>query len=71
MEQIFTALQAAAQQDANGFRDAIHDALAAKIEDALELKKVEIASTMFSTNQEEELAVDQEIESDEDIQTTA
>ena len=70
MEQIYTALQAAADQDANGFRDAIHDALAAKIEDALELKKVEIASRMFSA-QEEELAVDQEIESDEDFQTTA
>ena len=70
MEQIYTALQAAADQDANGFRDAIHDALAAKIEDALELKKVEIAARMFST-QEEELAVDQEIESDEDFQTTA
>jgi hypothetical protein len=70
MEQIYTALQAAADQDANGFRDAIHDALAAKIEDALELKKVEIAARMFST-QEEELAVDQETESDEDFQTTA
>lgn len=70
MEQIYTALQAAADQDANGFRDAIHDALAAKIEDALELKKVEIAARMFSA-QEEELAVDQEIESDEDFQTTA
>jgi len=70
MEQIYTALQAAADQDANGFRDAIHDALAAKIEDALELKKVEIAAKMFST-QEEELAVDQETESDEDFQTTA
>jgi hypothetical protein len=70
MEQIYTALQAAADQDANEFRDAIHDALAAKIEDALELKKVEIAARMFST-QEEELAVDQETESDEDFQTTA
>jgi hypothetical protein len=70
MEQIYTALHAAADQDANGFRDAIHDALAAKIEDALELKKVEIAARMFSA-QEEELAVDQEIESDENFQTTA
>ena len=69
MEQIFTAIQAAADQDANGFRDAIGAALAAKIEDALELKKIEIASNMF--NPQEELAVEQEIESDEDVQTTA
>jgi hypothetical protein len=70
MEQIYTAIQAAADQDANGFRDAISSALAAKIEDALELKKVEIASNMFNT-QEEELSAEQEIETDEDVQTTA
>lgn len=69
MEQIYTAIQAAADQDANGFRNAINAALAAKIEDALELKKVEIASNMFTP--EQELAVEQETGSDEDIQTTA
>jgi hypothetical protein len=68
MEQIYTAIQAAAEQDANGFRDAIGAALAAKIEDALELKKVEIASNMFN-NQEEVSA--EEIVSDEDVQATA
>jgi hypothetical protein len=71
MEQIYTAIQAAADQDANSFRDAIGAALAAKIEDALELKKVEIASNMFNPQQDEELAAEQEIETDEDIQTTA
>jgi hypothetical protein len=70
MEQIYTAIQAAASQDAAGFRDAINAALASKIEDALEMKKVEIASNMFN-QQEEELAVEQETASDEDIQTTA
>jgi hypothetical protein len=70
MEQIYTAIQAAADQDANGFRDAINSALAAKIEDALELRKVEIASNMFNT-QEEELSAEQEIETDENVQTTA
>ena len=71
MEQIYTAIQAAAEQDAARFRDAISSALAAKIEDALELKKVEIASNMFNPQQEEELSAEQEIETDEDIQTTA
>jgi len=68
MEHIYTAIQAAADQDANSFRDAISAALADKINDALELKKVEIASHMFN-NQEEVSA--EEFTSDEDVQTTA
>ena len=68
MEQIYTAIQAAADQDAVGFRDAIGAALAAKIEDALELKKIEIASNMLAPqHQEEELSAEQEIETDENV----
>jgi hypothetical protein len=67
MEQIYNAIQAAAEQDAAGFRDAINSALAVKIEDALELKKVEIASNMFNT---QEVSAE-EIETDEDVQATA
>jgi hypothetical protein len=70
MEQIYNAIQSAAEQDAAGFRDAIHSALADKISDALELKKIEIASTMF-TNQDASAEVEQETGSDEDVQTTA
>lgn len=68
MEQIYTAIQAAAVQDAAGFRDAISDALAVKIQDSLDLKKIEIAANMF--NPQEEVSAE-EIGSDEDIQTTA
>jgi hypothetical protein len=68
MEQIYNAIQAAGSQDAAGFRDAIHSALADKITDALELKKIEIASNIF-TNQEDASA--EETESDEDVQATA
>jgi len=64
MEQIYTAIQSASNQDANGFREAINAALANKIQDALELKRVEIASNMF--NSEEEPA-EQETGSDEDV----
>ena len=64
MEQIYTAIQAAAEQDAAGFRDAINAALAAKIEDALELKKIEIASNMF--NPQEEVSAE-EFTTDEDV----
>lgn len=68
MEQIYTAIQAAAVQDAAGFRDAISDVLAVKIQDSLDLKKIEIAANMF--NPQEEVSAE-EIGSDEDIQTTA
>ena len=68
MEQIYNAIQAAADQNAAGFRDAIGDALAVKIQDALELKKIEIASNMF--NPQEEVSAE-EIGTDEDVQATA
>ena len=68
MEHIYTAIQAAANQDAAEFRDAIGAALASKIEDALELKKIEIASNMFNSQEE---ASAEETVSDEDFQATA
>ena len=52
MEQIYTAIQAAAVQDAAGFRDAISDALAVKIQDSLDLKKIEIAAEDTYTKEE-------------------
>jgi hypothetical protein len=64
MEQIYTAIQAAATQDAAGFRDAISDALAVKIQDALDLKKIEIAANMF--NPQEEVSAE-EIGTNEDV----
>jgi hypothetical protein len=67
MEQIYNAIQAAADQNAGGFRDAIDAALANKIQDALELKRIEIASTMFNAHSEEEPIEEQEIVSDEDV----
>ena len=66
MEQIYNAIQAAADQNASGFRDAIDAALATKIQDALELKRIEIASTMFNAHSDEP-AEEQEIVSDEDV----
>jgi hypothetical protein len=66
MEQIYNAIQAAADQNASGFRDAIDAALATKIQDALELKRIEIASQMFNA-QSDEPAEEQEIVSDEDV----
>lgn len=68
MEQIYNAIQAAADQNAASFRDAINDALAVKIQDALELKKIDIASNMF--NPQEEVSAE-EITSDEDVQPAA
>jgi hypothetical protein len=69
MEHIYSAIQSAAEQDAAGFRDAIHSALADKISDALELKKISIASSMFAS--QDASAEVEETVSDEDLQATA
>jgi len=66
MEEIQLAIQAAASSDANAFREHIGAALSAKISDALDLRRIEIASTMLAP-QEEEAIEDQEIVSDEDV----
>jgi hypothetical protein len=47
MDHIRTAIDAATNGDANAFRDGIHQALAAKMHDAIELKKIEVASSFF------------------------
>jgi|DEB19_MinimDraft_3_1074340.scaffolds.fasta_scaffold296448_2 hypothetical protein len=69
MEHIYTAIQAASNENAAEFRDAIGAAIATKIQDALELRKIEIASSMFNSQAEE--PAEQENISDEDVQTTA
>jgi hypothetical protein len=69
MEHIYSAIQSAAEQDAAGFRDAIQSALADKISDALELKKISIASSMFAS--QDASAEVEETVSDEDLQATA
>ena len=65
MEQIQLAIQAAASSDANAFREHIGAALSAKISDALDLRRIEIASNMLAP--QEEASEDQEIVSDEDV----
>jgi len=68
MEQIYTAIQAAQNQNASEFRDAIHNALAAKVQDALDLKRMEVASSFLNPPaEEEELVVQQEILPDEEV----
>jgi hypothetical protein len=66
MEEIQLAIQAAASADANAFREHIGAALSAKISDALDLRRIEIASNMLAP-QEEVDTEDQEIVSDEDV----
>jgi hypothetical protein len=65
MEEIQQAIQAAASSDANAFREHIGAALSAKISDALDLRRIEIASNMLAP--QEEATEDQEIVSDEDV----
>lgn len=65
MEEIQLAIQAAASSDANAFREHIGAALSAKISDALDLRRIEIASNMLAP--QDEASEDQEIVSDEDV----
>ena len=67
MEQIYTAIQAAQNQDAASFRDAVHNALAAKVQDALDLKRMEVASSFLNPPAEEEDVVQQESLPDEEV----
>ena len=67
MEQIYTAIQAAQNHDASGFRDALHNALASKVQDALDMKRIEVASSFLNPPAEEEDVVQQESLPDEEV----
>ena len=67
MEQMYTAIQAAQNQDASGFRDALHNALASKVQDALDMKRMEVASSFLNPPAEEEDVVQQESLPDEEV----
>jgi len=80
MDKIITAVQAAQDENPSAFRDAIHDVLAGKVQDALDLKRIDVASSFLNppAEQEEPVEVEQEIEPveqeivpDENIQATA
>lgn len=74
MDNIITAIQAAQDENPSAFRTAIHDILAGKVQDALDMKRIEVASQFLNTppaEEDEQLVVQQEIVPDEDVQTTA
>lgn len=65
MDSINNAIKAASKEDPNSFRDYIHAALTTKVNDALELRKIDVASSFF--NDKSGSGSVQEIESNEDV----
>jgi hypothetical protein len=48
------AIKMAMDGNASGFRDAVNDILMDKVRDAVDIKKIEVASTFMSSGSEEE-----------------
>lgn len=69
MDNIITAIQAAQDENPSAFRTAIHDILAGKVQDALDMKRIEVASSFLNppAEEDEQLVVQQEIVPDEDV----
>ena len=56
------AVQMAMQGNSKGFQEAINDILTNRVRDALEVKKLEIASNFMTTDVEEEFEISEEVE---------
>jgi len=61
------AVQMAMNGDASGFRDAVNDILTQKVYDAVELKKLEVASSFMSADSEEEIEIQGETDGDQEV----
>ena len=61
------AVSMAMDQNASGFRDAVRDILTQKVYDAVQLKKIEVASTFMSADSEEEIEIQGETDGDSEI----
>ena len=63
------AVKMAFDGNASGFRDAINDILMDKVKDAVELKKIQVASSFMSaeTDSEEEYEIEGETDGDQEV----
>ena len=62
------AVKMAMDGDAHGFQSAINDLLMDKVRDAVELKKVQVASYFMSSDSEEEVEIQGETDGDQEVQ---
>jgi hypothetical protein len=66
------AVQMAMQGNSKGFQEAINDILTDRVRDALEVKKLEIASNFMTTDVEEEFEIsEEETQVDEEVDAEA
>ncbi|MEK9697687.1 MAG: hypothetical protein VW270_18115 [Candidatus Poseidoniales archaeon] len=62
------AVKMAVDGDAKGFQSAINDILMDKVRDAVDLKKIEVASSFMSSESEEEVEIEGETDGDSEVQ---
>jgi len=61
------AVKAAMDGDASTFRNAVNDILMDKVHDAVNLKKIEVASSFMSSDSEEEVEIQGETDGDQEV----
>lgn len=61
------AVKMAMDGDAHGFQSAINDILMDKVRDAVDLKKIEVASSFMSADSEEEIEIEGETDVDQEV----
>jgi hypothetical protein len=67
-ETIATAIEKLASQDVAGFQNDIQDILAAKMNDALDIRRMEVAGSMLTPSQVTTNSNEAEIENDSDYE---
>ena len=61
------AVKMAMDGDTHGFQTAINDIMMGKVRDAVDLKKIEVASTFMSSESEEEEYTEGETDGDQEV----
>ena len=61
------AVQMAMDGNAKGFQNAVNDILMDKVRDAVDLKKIEVASSFMSAETEQEVEIEGETDGDQEV----
>ena len=61
------AVKAAMTGDASTFQSAVNDILMDKVRDAVDLKKIEVASSFMSADSEEEIEIQGDTDGDQEV----
>ena len=61
------AVHMAMDGDAKGFQNAVNDILMDKVRDAVELKKIDVASSFMSPDSEEEVEIQGDTDGDQEV----